>query len=92
MVCYENHFESLTQYHFVMLIIITCYIGFELAFFQMIFPTCVANTKALGNDADKLTGLIRVLNDMQKSNYFKLIFYQYNIRNPTVGYLLYWLG
>ena len=24
----------------------------------MIFPTCVANTKALGDDADKLTGLV----------------------------------
>jgi len=37
------------QYHFIMLILITCYIGFELAFFQMIFPTCVGNTKVLGD-------------------------------------------
>ena len=41
-----------------MLVLITCYIGFELAFFQMIFPTCVGNTKALGADSDKLTGLV----------------------------------
>lgn len=46
------------QYHFIMLILITSYIGFELAFFQMIFPTCVANTKAFGDDSEKLTGLV----------------------------------
>ena len=56
----KESFQFWYSYHFGMLFLITCYIGFELAFFQTIFPTAVANTKQLGADSDRLTGLIVV--------------------------------
>ena len=46
--------------HFLLLIVITMYIGLELAFFQTIFPTCVAATKVI-HDSTRLIGLIACL-------------------------------
>ena len=56
----KESFQFWYSYHFGMLFLITTYIGFELAFFQTIYPTAVANTKQLGTDSDRLTGLIVV--------------------------------
>jgi len=56
----KESFQFWFSYHFGMLFLITAYIGFELAFFQTIYPTAVANTKQLGTDSDRLTGLIVV--------------------------------
>ena len=56
----KESFQFWYSYHFGMLFLITAYIGFELAFFQTIYPTAVANTKQLGTDSDRLTGLIVV--------------------------------
>ena len=52
--------------HFILLMIITMYIGLELAFFQTIFPTCVAATKVI-HDSTRLIGLIACLVGAGKS-------------------------
>ena len=56
----RSAWDMLKRRELLLMIPTMAFSGFELGFWQSIYPTCIGATKALGSDSDRLTGLTSI--------------------------------
>ena len=56
----RSGWDMLKRKEMLLMIPTIAFSGFELGFWQSIYPTCIGATKALGADSDRLTGLTSI--------------------------------